>query len=147
MLKELFKGSAIYGLAPFLPKILTVVLMPILTRYLTSTDYGIIGSITAITFAVQALQDMGLRVVLPAYYYKCTSQYKVVWREIYGFLSIWMVFYALIQATLLYFFIPNEAESNRWLIIILSNFSIFLVTILKLSKNKTNKNLKKIIFS
>lgn len=123
MLKELFKGSAIYGIAPFLPKVLTVLLMPILTRYLTSTDFGIIGTITAITFAVQALQDMGLRVILPAYFYKCTSQYKVVWREVYGFLSIWMILYALIQAVLLYFFIPKEAETNKWLIIILSNFS------------------------
>lgn len=126
MLKELFKGSAIYGIAPFLPKALTVLLLPILTKYLTSTDYGIIGTITAITFAVQALQNMGLRVIMPAYFYKCPSQYKVVWREVYGFLSLWMILYAIIQATLLYFFIPREAEANKWLIIILSNFSTVL---------------------
>lgn len=123
MLKELFKGSAIYGLAPFLPKVLTILLLPILTKYLTSVDYGIIGTITAITFAVQALQDVGLRVVLAPYFYKCRSQYKVIWREVYGFLSLWMIIYALIQALLLYFFIPKEAEVNKWLIIILSNFS------------------------
>lgn len=123
MLKDLFKGSAIYGIAPFVPKILTVLLMPMLTLYLTSTDYGIIGTITSITFAVQALQDLGLRVLLPNYFYKCRSQYKVIWREIYGFLSVWMILYALIQATLLFLFIPKEAEENKWLIIILSNFS------------------------
>ena len=126
MLKELFKGSAIYGLAPFLPKVLTVLLLPILTKYLTSIDYGVIGSITAITLAVQALQDLGLRVVLPAYFYKCKSQYKIIWKEIYGFLSLWMIIYALIQAILLYFFIPKEAEENKWLIIVLSNFSTVL---------------------
>ena len=123
MLKELLKGSAIYGLAPFLPKVLTIFLLPILTKYLTSVDYGIIGTITAITFAVQALQDMGLRVVLAPYFYKCRSHYKVIWKEVYGFLSLWMILYAFIQATLLYFFIPKEAEANKWLIIILSNFS------------------------
>ena len=123
MLKDLFKGSAIYGVAPFVPKILTVFLLPILTRYLTSTDYGIIGTITSITFAVQALQDLGLRTLLPNYFYKCRSQYKVMWREVYGFLSLWMILFAAIQAVLLYFFIPVEAESNKWMIIILSNFS------------------------
>ena len=123
MLKELFKGSAIYGVAPFVPKILTVLLLPVLTLYLTSTDYGIIGTITSITFAVQALQDLGLRTLLPNYFYKCRSQYKVMWREIYGFLSLWMILFALIQATLLYIFIPAEAESNKWLIILLGNFS------------------------
>ena len=123
MLKDLFKGSVIYGLAPFLPKVLTIFLLPILTKYLTSVDYGIIGTITAITFAVQALQDMGLRVVLAPYFYKCRSHYKVIWREVYGFLSLWMILYALFQAVLLYFFIPKEAEANKWLIILLSNFS------------------------
>lgn len=123
MLKDLFKGSAIYGIAPFIPKILTIVLLPVLTQYLTSTDYGIIGTITSITFAVQALQDLGLKTLLPNYFYKCRAQYKVMWREVYGFLSIWMVLFALIQGVLLYFLIPAEAVSNRWTIIILSNFS------------------------
>lgn len=123
MLKDLFKGSAIYGIAPFVPKILTVLLLPVLTRYLTSTDYGIIGTITSITFAVQALQDLGLRTLLPNYFYKCRSQYKVMWREVYGFLSLWMILFAIVQAVLLYVFIPAEAESNKWLIILLSNFS------------------------
>jgi O-antigen/teichoic acid export membrane protein len=123
MLKDLFKGSAIYGIAPFVPKILTVFLLPVLTRYLTSTDYGIIGTITSITFAVQALQDLGVRTLLPNYFYKCRSQYKVMWREVYGFLSLWMILFAIIQAALLYFFIPAEAEANKWLLIILSNFS------------------------
>lgn len=123
MLKDLLKGSAIYGIAPFVPRILTVLLMPVLTTYLTSTDYGIIGTITAITFAIQALQDLGLRVLLPNYFYKCRSHYKVMWREMYGFLSLWMIIFAIIQAVLLYFLIPVEAESNKWLIILLSNFS------------------------
>lgn len=123
MLKELFKGSAIYGIAPFVPRILTVVLLPILTKYLTSTDYGIIGTIASISFAIQALQDLGLRVILPNYFYKCGCQYKIIWREIYGFLSLWMILFAVIQAALLYIFIPDVAEENKWLIIILSNFS------------------------
>lgn len=123
MLKDLFKGSAIYGIAPFIPKILTIFLLPILTRYLTSTDYGIIGTITSIIFAIQALQDLGLKTLLPNYFYRCRAQYKVMWREVYGFLSLWMIFFAIIQGLLLYIFIPAEAISNRWTIIILSNFS------------------------
>lgn len=123
MLKDLFKGSAIYGIAPFVPRIVSVFLLPVLTRYLTSTDYGIIGTITSIAFAVQALQDLGLRIIMTNYFYKSRSQYKVIWREIYGFLSLWMILYAVILSTMLYFFIPEEAANNRWLIIFLTNFS------------------------
>ena len=123
MLKEFFKSSALYGMAPFVPKILTVLLLPILTKYLTSVDFGIIGTITAIVSAIQVFQSLGIRSILANYFYKCRCQYKIVWREIYGFLSLWMIFYAIIQAVLLYFFIPKEAESNKWIIIILTNFS------------------------
>lgn len=123
MFKDLIKSSAIYGIAPFVPKILMVLLLPILTKYLTSVDYGIIGTITSITFAVQALQTLGINAILPTYFYRYPGQYKIIWRQAYGFLSLWMIIYAIIQAVLLYFFIPKEAESNKWLIIILSNFS------------------------
>ena len=85
MLKDLFKGSIIYGLAPFVPRIITVLLLPILTSYLTSIDYGIIGTITAVTFAVESLRDLGLRALLPNYFYKCPFQYKVAWREMVFF--------------------------------------------------------------
>ncbi len=126
MFRDLFKGSLVYGLAPFVPRILTILLLPILTKYLTSLDYGIIGTITAITFAVESLRDLGLRVLLPNYFYKSPGQYKVAWREIYGFLSLWMMVFALIQSVALYYFIPDEAEDNKWYIIIFSNFSTVL---------------------
>lgn len=123
MLKDLFKGSAVYGIAPFVPRIISVLLLPIMTKYLTSTDYGIIGTITSITMAIQAFQELGLGVLMTNYFYKCRGQYKVYWREVYGFLSLWMIVYAILQAILLYIFIPAEAASNKWLIILLSNFS------------------------
>lgn len=123
MIGSLLKNSAIYGLAPFLPKILTLLLLPILTQYLTSADYGIIGTVTSIVGGIQVFSQLGLQVVLPNYFYKCPCQYKVAWREIYGFLSVWMIVFAFIQALLLYFTIPEEASENKWWIIFLSNFS------------------------
>lgn len=123
MLKNLFKGSAIYGLAPFVPRIITVILLPVLTKYLTSTDYGIIGTITSIVFVVQSLQELGLRVIMTNYFYKSRTHYKIIWREIYGFLSIWMIIYSILLAVILYLFIPEEAQDNKWLIIFLTTFS------------------------
>lgn len=120
MLKDLFKGSLIYGCTPFIPRIISVLLLPILTKYLTPTDYGIYGTIAAINQSISAFSVLGLQVVLPNYFYKCPFQYKFIWREIYGFLNIWMLLFALIQAFILFLFIPNEAEPNRLTIILLS---------------------------
>lgn len=126
MLLKLLKGSAIYGLSPFIPKIISFLLLPVLTKYLTSTDFGIIGTITSVVGCVQVFSTLGLQVILPNYFYKCPFQYKIIWREIYGFLSLWMVAFAILQSFLLYFTIPIEALENRFLIIFLSIFSTVL---------------------
>ena len=117
------KNSVLFTIAPLLPRVINVLLMPIMTRYLTDVDFGIAGTISAYTQAIGAFSILGLGVVLLNSFYKTPLEYKGLWRQIYGFLNIWMVVYALIQAVLLYFIIPEEALENRWWIIILTNFS------------------------
>jgi O-antigen/teichoic acid export membrane protein len=121
--KRLLKNSLLLGIAPFLPKIINVMLLPIMTKYLTDVDFGISGTISAYTTAIGAFSLLGLNVVLLNSFVKSPCQYKIIWRQIYGFLKIWMIVYACIQTLLLYLFIPREAESYKWIIIILTNFS------------------------
>lgn len=119
----IIKNSVLFTIAPLLPKVINVFLMPIMTRYLTDVDFGISGTISAYTQAIGAFSMLGLGVVLLNSFYKTPLEYKSLWRQIYGFLNIWMIIYAVAQAVLLYFIIPEEALDNRWWIIILTNFS------------------------
>lgn len=121
--KTLLKNSILFTVAPFLPKVINVFLMPIMTLYLTDVDFGISGTISSYTQAISAFATLGLTVVLMNSFYKNPLEYKALWRQIYGFLKLWMIIYALIQATLLYFIVPTEARDNVWWIIILTNFS------------------------
>lgn len=123
MLKKLLTNTLLFGLAPYIPKIVSVLLLPILTQYLTATDYGIAGSIDAYTQALTALSTLGFSSVLNVIFFRSKCQYKVLWREIYGFLQFWMVAFSFIQGVVLYCIIPKEAIDNRWLIILLTNFS------------------------
>lgn len=123
MIKKLLTNSAIYGIAPHVPKVVSVLVLPLLTAHLTDVDYGIAGTIAAYTMALAALSSMGCSVVLQVAFFKSRCQYKILWREIYGFLQYWMVIFSLIQSIVLYFVIPKEAEANRWLIILLTNFN------------------------
>ena len=123
MIKKLFTNSAIYGIAPHVPKIVSVFILPLLTTRLTDVDYGIAGTIAAYTMALAAFSTLGFNVVLQVSFYKSRCQYKILWREIYGFLQNWMVFFAVLQGVVLYFVIPKEAIENRWLIILLTNFN------------------------
>ncbi len=117
------KNGILFTAAPFLPKIINVFLLPIMTQYLTDVDFGIAGTISAYTQSIGAFATLGLQIVLQNSFFKTPIEYKNTWRQIYGFLKLWMILYAVIQAILLFFFIPEEAIDNKWWIILLSQFS------------------------
>lgn len=121
--KLLLKNSLLLSIAPFLPKIISVLLLPIMTKYLTAVDFGISATISAYSLSIGAFSTLGMQVVIQNSFYKYPTRYKFLWRQIYGFLNVWMIIFAIFQATLLYFVIPKEAAENKWLIIILTNFS------------------------
>lgn len=123
MIKKLLTDSAIYGFAPYIPQVLSVILLPILTQYLTDVDYGIAGTIAAYTASMAALSTLGFNIVLQISFFKSPCQYKILWREIYGFLQLWMCVFAVLQVILLYYIIPDAAAANKWYIIGLTNFN------------------------
>lgn len=123
MIKKVLTNSAIYGLAPHIPQIVSVMLLPVMTKHLTDVDYGIAGTIAAYTMALSALSTLGVSAYLQVNFFKAKYQYKILWREVYGFLQYWMVFFSVIQSVVLYFAIPDEALDNRWMIILLTNFN------------------------
>lgn len=96
MLRKLLTNTLLFGLAPYVPKVVSVFLMPVMTRCLTSTDYGIAGKIDAYTSALSAFVTLGFGSVLSVVFFREKNHYKVLWREIYGFLQIWMVVFAVI---------------------------------------------------
>ena len=120
---RLLKNSAIYGLAPYIPTMASILILPLLTAHLTDIDYGIAGTISAYVMAIASLSNLGLNVVLQVSFFRSPNYYKYLWRQIYGFLQLWMIVFAIIQGVLLYYIIPAEAQENRWAIIILSNFN------------------------
>ena len=119
MIKKLFSHTALYGLAPQIPKIASIFVLPILTKYLTDVDYGVAGVITAYTGALTVLQSLGMNVILANSYYKQPGTYKWLWRQIHGFISLWSLVYGLLLGAILYVGIPEVALPNRWAIIFL----------------------------
>ena len=64
MLRKLLTNTLLFGLAPYVPKVVSVFLMPVMTRYLTSTDYGIAGTIDAYTSALSTFATLEFGSVL-----------------------------------------------------------------------------------
>ncbi|MHA6246727.1 lipopolysaccharide biosynthesis protein [Pontibacter sp. CAU 1760] len=120
MLQKLLSHAAIYGLAAQVPRLAGVLALPIITPFLTTTDYGVAGVITAYMSALGILQSLGLSVVMVNSYAKYPTRYKWIWRQLHGFLLLWSVGYGLLLGTVLYWVIPAEAAGNLWELIVLN---------------------------
>ena len=120
MYKKLASHTLIYGLSPYIPRILGLFILPIITKDLTDFDYGVYGIILAYITAIEVLKDLGLNLILYNSFTKMPHQYKWMWRSIYGFLTIWNLVYAILAIGLIYIAVPAEARDNVWLIAVLN---------------------------
>ncbi len=119
MLARLFKNTIIYGIAPQLHRIVSIFTLPVITRYLTKTDYGINGVIMAYIGAISVLELLGLRLSVVNSFYHFEKQFKWHWRQINGFLHQWVIVYNLLLAVVIYLIVPKEAADNVLYIILL----------------------------
>ncbi|GAA4433050.1 hypothetical protein GCM10023188_22040 [Pontibacter saemangeumensis] len=120
MLQKLLSHAAIYGLAAQVPRLAGVLALPIITRYLTTTDYGVAGVVTAYASALGIMQSLGLSVVMVNSFARHPARYKWIWRQLHGFTLLWSVVYGLVLGIVLYWAIPEGAAENRWQIIALN---------------------------
>src|SRR5881397_1125146 len=68
-LKELFRHSAIYGLGSIVARVLGVLLLPLYTRYLSPTDYGLIETLVALAAVLTALVAQAMKSAFFRFYF------------------------------------------------------------------------------
>src|SRR5690606_11424203 len=90
------------------------------------TDFGVFGVITAVIGSVSVFSSLGLNVILANSFVKSPNHFRWLWRQIYGFLILWNVFYAFIVALVVYLFIPQEVKEHATQIILLNVIPLVL---------------------
>jgi O-antigen/teichoic acid export membrane protein len=68
-LKELFRHSMIYGLGSIVARILGVLLLPLYTRYLSPSDYGLIETLIALSAVLSALVAQAMKSAFFRFYF------------------------------------------------------------------------------
>src|SRR3982751_85695 len=58
---ELLRHSAIYGLGSIVARIVGVLLLPLYTRYLSPSDYGLIETLVALSAVLTAVVAQGMK--------------------------------------------------------------------------------------
>lgn len=128
-LKKLFSDSLIYSIGPQIPKIASIFVLPIITRYLTPSDYGIAGLISTYTGLLSGIGDLGFSIIMVNSFYNYPQKWQFIWKQYHFYLSIWAVIFAFLQALLLYYTIPKEARINTYEIITLLTIPVVFFNI------------------
>lgn len=68
-LKSIFKHSSVYSLGNLLGKVVSFIMLPVYTHYLTPSDYGIIELLTLSVSVITMVISLRLTSALPRFYY------------------------------------------------------------------------------
>jgi O-antigen/teichoic acid export membrane protein len=120
MLRKLLSHAVLYGLAAQVPRLAGVLALPLITQYLTPTDYGVAGVITAYFAAFIFLHSLGFSVVMSNSFVRYPARYQWIWRQLYGFLTGWSVLFGSLVLGVFYLVVPAEAHHDRWAIALLN---------------------------
>lgn len=129
MLKRLFSHTLLYALGPQIPKLANIILLPIITQYLTPLDYGVYGTIMAYNGLLMGVKSLGFDVLLVNSFYKKENRWKKYWKRYSGILYLWQQLFTLLYIFILYLIIPNEVGDNKTLLIALLVIPNYLFSI------------------
>lgn len=118
--KSIFTNTMWYGIVPKLPSLINVILLPLITPYLTAWDYGIWGKISAYTSFATAFCTMGLNVHLTNSYYEYGKKFYLVWSRLNFILHVLSLICSSILFIILWFSLKDLDVEYRIIISALS---------------------------
>lgn len=101
-----------YAIGPQVPKLANLLVLPIITQFLTATDYGIYGTLLAYSALLGGLKRMGFDVLLVNSFFKKNS-WRFYWGRYFVGLYIFNFFFAFFFFAFLYLIMPEAAGDNK----------------------------------
>ena len=117
MLKKLISHSLLYAVGPQIPKLANIIVLPIITQFLTAKDYGIYGTLLAYSGLLSGLKMLGFEVLLVNSFFK-KQNWLAYWGRYLSGLYLYSIFFSCFFIVILYFFMPEEVTADYfWAVI------------------------------
>ena len=131
MIKKIFSHSSLYTVANHLPIFANIIILPIITPYLTKEDYGIYGLTFAYLGGLSAFSMLGIHVLLQNSFFKKNEFFKELWAKYFGILIVWRLLYSNIVLIIFYFLFKVKTGDDflLYLILVFSPVIFFELTI------------------
>lgn len=98
----LIKNTTIYALGDIIPRLIGFISLPILTRYLTPSDYGIVNYVNTLNTFLLALGFLSVNTYFLVYYYRCKTHEEQ--KKLLGNLSAFIILLNIAIVIILLFF-------------------------------------------
>ena len=126
-LKQLIINIFWYGVVPKLAAIFTILILPLITPYLTLEDYGIIGLINSYKSIALGVATLGLHLHLINSYFELGAKFKLLWRKLFFYILLGSILTAFCLSVVYFFSLPITPIEKKILIIVLSIVPILFV--------------------
>ena len=126
--KKIVSGTVYYGIIPKLTIFINVLILPIITPYLTTDDYGIQGIMYSYTSLFLAIAPLGLHVHLVNSFYEFGEKYNLVWGRILYLLLALGLFFGILNMLVLIFALPGLPLFKLVLLSFVGSIQIFFMS-------------------
>lgn len=123
--KKIISGTIYYGIIPKLTILINVLILPLITPYLTAEDYGIHGIVTSYATVFLAIAPMGLHIHLTNSYYEYPNDYRKVWGRIFFLFLILGFIFGVVNMIILSLVLPRMPLVNLVLLSLIGSVQIF----------------------
>lgn len=99
---KLIKNTTIYALGDIIPRLIGFISLPILTTYLTPSDYGIVNYVNTLNTFLLALGFLSVNTYFLVFYYRCKTSEEQ--KKLLGNLSSFIILLNTVIVIILLFF-------------------------------------------
>lgn len=125
--KKIVTNAIYYGVVPKLTMLLSIVILPLTTPFLTTYDYGINGVMGSYTSLFVSIAPLGLHVHLTNSYYEYPNHYNFVWGRVLMLILLSSCLFGLLNMGILMFTLPMNVSWGKLVLCLMGSMPIFLL--------------------
>ncbi|MBQ8988758.1 MAG: oligosaccharide flippase family protein [Prevotella sp.] len=125
--RKIVANTFYYGVVPKLTMLLSIVILPLTTPFLTTFDYGIYGVLTSYTSLFVSIAPLGLHVHLTNSYFEYPRHYHLVWGRVLLMVLLSSFVFGLLNVGILLFTLPLGVSWKGLVLCLAGSVPIFLL--------------------
>ncbi len=122
--RKIIANTVFFGIIPKLSLLINIIILPIITPFLTTFDYGIHGIVTSYSSLFVNVVPLGMNIHLTNSFYESPKHYDLYWGRIIYVLLLSSLFCGIISSITLFFELPIDS-TDRIFISIIGSFHVF----------------------